>query len=368
MGFNAHVVIGAAGVAMGKGLPVVIQTMWKDRLTGADVAGEGAKRTLARIEGLSDMGCRLLRFAVPDVESAEVLGKLAEKCAMPLVADIHFDYRIALRCLDFPIAKVRINPGNIGSRERVAAVLGKCAGNGVPVRIGVNGGSLSVDLRRRVDAREISKSEALCLSAERELAVFDELGFYNAVVSIKDSSVAETLAANRLFASRMQLPLHIGVTEAGPLIAGVARNAVALSSLLCEDLGDTVRVSLSDTMESEVIAAREILLAARDAGKGAKREGIAGVRIVSCPRCGRCGFDTHYWTAKWQDELYRLKKNISVAIMGCAVNGPGEARDADIGITGSGGKALIFKKGVIVRRIDAADADRAFREELQNVQ
>jgi (E)-4-hydroxy-3-methylbut-2-enyl-diphosphate synthase len=364
MSFNKQIIVGAqagkSSVTLGAGFPVVIQTMWKDKLTRNEIegGGGGAKEILYRIENLADMGCKLLRFAVPDLESAEILGKLAALCAMPLVADIHFDYKIALRCLDFPIAKVRINPGNIGAKERVAAVLDKCRDKNVPVRIGVNAGSLDADLRKRVSEGALSKVEALCQSAERELAIFDEFNFYNVAVSIKTSSVSETIAANRLFASRNELPLHIGVTEAGPLVAGVVRNTAALSELLRSNIGDTVRVSLSDTMENEVIAAREILLAVDG------RTPRTGVRIVSCPRCGRCSFDTHYWTSKWQNELYKLKKDITVAIMGCAVNGPGEARDADLGITGAGGKVLIFKKGTIIRRIDADAADAAFREEL----
>jgi (E)-4-hydroxy-3-methylbut-2-enyl-diphosphate synthase len=362
MPFNKQIILGAgsgkSSVTLGGGFPVVIQTMWKDKLTRKDVEGGGVRETLARIENLAEMGGKVLRFAVPDLESADTLGKLAALCTMPLVADIHFDYKIALRCLDYPIAKIRINPGNIGAKERVAAVLHKCRDKQVPVRIGVNAGSLDADLRKRVGEGALSKVEALCQSAERELAIFDEFNFYHVAVSIKTSSVSETIAANRLFAARNELPLHIGVTEAGPLIAGVVRNTAALCELLRGNIGDTLRVSLSDTMENEVIAAREILLAVDG------RTPSTGVRIVSCPRCGRCSFDTHYWTSKWQSELYKLKKNITVAIMGCAVNGPGEARDADLGITGAGGKVLIFKKGAIIRRIDADDADAAFREEL----
>jgi (E)-4-hydroxy-3-methylbut-2-enyl-diphosphate synthase len=367
---------------MGEGCPVAIQTMWKDKLSDQDIRGEGAKKTITRIEKLNRMGCRLLRFAVPDIESAERLGKLAAMTHMPLVADIHFDYKIALRCLDFPIAKIRINPGNIGSKEKAAQVLNKCADKQVPIRIGVNAGSLSADLRNEVLSGALSKAEALVRSAERELDFFDECNFSDVVVSMKASSARETIEANTLFASSHQIPLHIGVTEAGPLIAGVVRNTAALYHLLCQGTGDTIRVSLSDTMENEVIAAREILLAVDDhlgelsPQKGhtlcgpdkaaAHRAREASVRIISCPRCGRAGFDTHQFTEKRQDELYQLKKNISIAIMGCAVNGPGEARDADLGITGAGDKVLLFKKGTITHSIDRADADRAFREALSD--
>ena len=369
---------GVNKVIIGGGEPILIQTMWKEPLTPACLEGERGRETLARIEGLAALGCGLLRFAVPDEESAETLGRLASMCPTPLVADIHFDYRLALRVLDFPVAKVRINPGNIGGKDRALRVLAKAKDSGVPVRIGVNGGSLPHDLRGELAAGRVSGEEALIQAAARELAVFDEAGFENVVVSMKSSSVSVTVAAARAFAVRRREPLHIGVTEAGPLIAGVVRNTAALYSLLCDGLGDTVRVSLSDTMEKEVIAAREILLAVREsrleAGLDSGRFSTAeGVRIVSCPRCGRCAFDTHGFTERWMPRLYGLRKNITVAVMGCPVNGPEEARAADIGITGAGGKVLIFKHGAVCRRLDvppdpaaaARITDEAFSQELQ---
>jgi (E)-4-hydroxy-3-methylbut-2-enyl-diphosphate synthase len=337
--------------------------------------------------------------------------------SMPLSADIHFDYKIALRCLDFPIAKIRINPGNIGSREKVEMVLSKAAEKKVPIRIGVNAGSLPSDLRPRVDSGELDPSEALVTAAQRELAIFDEFGFRDVIVSMKASSVAETIRANRLLLRSLEAdreasapPLHIGVTEAGPLIAGVTRNAVALCALLSGGIGDTIRVSLSDTMENEVIAGREILALAgelsetaggedpqpetvkaryckKEAGslqtpQGAGLSGIfaplwsknsqirrapRGVTIVSCPRCGRNGFDTHGFTARWLDRLYALKKDCVIAVMGCAVNGPEEARHADLGITGAGDKVLIFRHGKVERTIEASEADTVFAEELEKL-
>ena len=350
-------------VFLGGGFPVLIQTMWKDRLSSADLTGEAAKGIIGRIESLKKMGCGLVRFAVPDIAAAEVLGNLASLVSMPLAADIHFDYKIALRCLDFPIAKIRINPGNIGSRDKVEAVLSKAAALSRPIRIGLNAGSLPQDLRRRVEQGTLERAEALVLAAEREMALFDEAGFSNFLVSMKASSVADTIKANRILAQRTQVPLHVGVTEAGPLIAGVVRNTAALTVLLGEGIGDTLRVSLSDTMENEVIAGREILLAAANiAGKES-----GGVNVVSCPRCGRSAFDTHDFTGRWQARLYALDKNITVAIMGCAVNGPGEARHADLGITGAGNKVLIFHKGKVVRTLDVDEADAAFGEELNSI-
>jgi len=352
-------------VFLGGGYPVVVQTMWKDRLSFSDLEGKAGEALVSRIEALGKMGCGLLRFAVPDLASAEILGNLASMVSIPLVADIHFDYKIALRCLDFPIAKIRINPGNIGGREKVEAVLSKAASKSRPIRIGVNAGSLPSDLQRRIDEASLDRAEAMVLAAERELAIFREFDFKDVLVSIKASEIADTIKANRLFSERTDVPLHIGVTEAGPLIPGVVRNTAVILALLKEGIGSTIRVSLSDSPEKEVIAGLEILRAASDLGAESKSAG--GVRIVSCPRCGRSGFDTHGFTERWQDRLYALDRNITVAIMGCVVNGPGEARQADLGITGAGEKVLIFRKGNVIRTIDAAEADKAFEEELNRL-
>jgi (E)-4-hydroxy-3-methylbut-2-enyl-diphosphate synthase len=361
IGGFAHV--GSVGV--GGDFPVVIQTMWKDRLSLADTEGKAAEELAGRIEGLARMGCGLLRFAVPDLGAAEALGRLASMVTMPLVADIHFDYKIALRCMDFPIAKIRVNPGNIGGRERIRLVLEKAAAKGIPIRVGVNAGSLPPDLRRQVE-EGMGRAEALALAAERELAVFAEFGFDKVLVSMKASGIADTVKANRILAKRTGAPLHIGVTEAGPLVAGVARSAVALAALLAEGIGDTLRVSLSDTVENEVIAGREILAAAAEMAAEAGRLRRPGVTIVSCPRCGRHGFDTHGFTARWMPVLYALDRDITVAVMGCAVNGPEEAKHADLGVTGAGDKVLIFRRGKVVRTLNTAEADGAFMEELEN--
>ena len=352
-------------IILGGGLPPVVQTMWKDRLTYHDLQGDAASSLLARVGQLKKLGCGLLRFAVPDLASAEILGNLASMVSMPLVADIHFDYKIALRCLDFPIAKIRINPGNIGSRDKVEAVLTKAAHNSRPIRIGVNGGSLPKNILKRVDEGSLDSAEALVMAAEQELAIFDEFKFNDVLVSIKASSIADTIRANRIFAERYDIPLHIGLTEAGPLIAGLVRSTAALLDLLADGIGDTLRVSLSDNMEKEIIAAREILKAAGLTAAGLPANGI---QIVSCPKCGRSSFDTHGFTERWQSRLYAMDKNINVAVMGCEVNGPGEASHADLGITGAGNKVLIFSKGKVVRTVEAAEADAAFEEELERVE
>ena len=361
--------IGGAGrtrsLAIGGDAPVSIQTMWKTSLLGADI--QDIARTLGELEQL---GCDIVRFAVPDMESADNLIKLANLTSMPLVADIHFDYKLALRCLDGTIAKIRINPGNIGNRDRVKAVVDKARDTNAAIRIGVNSGSLPRDLQDRIDAVRLSggdmaKERSACLAetAAREVAVFDELSFNRVLVSMKASSVEETVRCNEEFARTHAIPLHIGVTEAGPLIAGVVKSTLAFSRLLSQGLGATIRVSLSDTMENEVVAGREIL------SECGKRSG--GVRIVSCPRCGRNGFDVHGFVSRWQKELLSLKKDLTVAVMGCAVNGPGEGKHADIGITGAGDSILIFRHGKTVRTVSGiegfTDADKAFREELSKL-
>lgn len=343
-------------IAVGGDAPVTIQTMWKEPILDIGENPAHLDSILSRIASLRTLGCDIIRFAVPDMKSAENFVEICRNTSMPLVADIHFDYRLALKCLEGPVAAIRINPGNIGSKERVEAVVDGCREKGVAIRIGVNSGSLPRDLAERVESGEISRAAALSESAARECAAFDELDFSQFVVSMKASSVAETVEANEDFARRFDAPLHIGVTEAGPLITGVVKSTLAFSRLLCEGIGSTVRVSLSSTPENEVVTALEIL---RECGK---RRG--GVRLVSCPRCGRQGFDVHSFMERWQNELLSMKKDITVAVMGCVVNGPGEGRHADIGIAGAGGKAIIFKKGKIVRTVDEKDADNEFRKEL----
>ncbi|MDR0410600.1 MAG: (E)-4-hydroxy-3-methylbut-2-enyl-diphosphate synthase [Treponema sp.] len=354
---------GKDAVFLGKGFPVLVQTMWKDKLTADDIEGEAGCVLIDRIEKLACMGCGLLRFAAPDLEAAQILGRLSEMVPMPLVADVHFDYRIALRVLDFPIAKIRINPGNIGERANVEKTLEKAGAKGVPVRIGVNAGSLPKDLRYKVDAGEIDCAEALAQAAERELAVFEAFQFFDVLVSVKASGIADTIKANRLLRQRTNVPLHIGVTEAGPLVAGTVRSAVSLFTLLREGIGDTVRVSLSDTVENEVIAAREIINAVAES-RGLKPRGVT---ITSCPRCGRAGFDVHSFTRRWMDRLYTERKTATIAVMGCVVNGPGEARHADLGITGVGNKVILFRRGEIVKMVTGSEADAAFEEELEKL-
>ena len=346
-------------IAVGGGEPVSVQTMWKKSIVGLDADSEKREALVEEIHALKGIGCDIVRFAVPDMESARALCAIAAECTVPLVADIHFDYRLALECLRGNVAVIRINPGNIGSRENVEKVVASCREKNAAIRIGVNAGSFPKDLAAKVEAGSMSRAEALSETASREAAVFDELGFTQFVVSMKASSVSETIEANEVFAKKYDIPLHIGVTEAGPLITGIVKSTLAFGALLSKGIGDTIRVSLSSSPENEVIAGREILV------ECGKREG--GVKLISCPRCGRIGFDVHAFVEKWQRELLSLDKNISVAVMGCVVNGPGEGKHADLGIAGSGNKVVIFKKGKIVRTVDAKDADKVFREELDTL-
>ncbi|RPJ05238.1 MAG: flavodoxin-dependent (E)-4-hydroxy-3-methylbut-2-enyl-diphosphate synthase [Spirochaetaceae bacterium] len=333
---------------IGGGFPVTVQTMWKKPLEPVSDA------LLAEINALVVAGCDILRFAVPVIEDAALLGDLQARIDMPLVADIHFDYKIALECMKRGVAKIRINPGNIGDEARVAEVIKAAVDTGTPLRIGVNAGSLPATLRDEPDT-----VKAMLASAELELELLDRHGFKNAVFSFKSSDVSTTIEVNRRFREKYDHPLHLGVTEAGPLVPGIVKNTAALYTLLKEGTGDTIRVSLSADPLQEVLAGREIL---RTAGLSKK-----GLNLISCPTCGRTTFPVRDFYEKVQARLASLDLDICVAIMGCNVNGPGEARHADLGITGAGKYALIFKKGREIRRELIENAVPAFLEELEKL-
>ena len=358
-----EVLIGGKGttkkIIIGGNNPVSVQTMWKDGIV--DVCENPSKldSILKEINNLQMLGCDIIRFAVPDIPSAKSLCEIAARTSMPLVADIHFDYKLALECLKGNVAKIRINPGNIGSFENTKTVVEHCRDKGVAIRIGINSGSLPKDLQEEIACGKISRAQGLCETAVREAEIFDKLNFDQYIVSMKSSDVQETIECNEFYAKKYNNPLHLGVTEAGPLIGGVVKSSIAFSSLLNKGIGDTIRVSLSSLAENEVIAGVNIL---KECGK---RTG--GVTLVSCPRCGRIGFDVHSFVDRWQNKLLSMKKDITVAVMGCVVNGPGEGKHADIGIAGGKDKVIIFKKGEIVRTIDAKDADKVFEEELNSL-
>lgn len=358
-----EVLIGGKGITkkiiIGGNNPVSVQTMWKDGIV--DVCENPSKldSILKEIYNLQMLGCDIIRFAVPDIPSAKSLCEIAARTSMPLVADIHFDYKLALECLKGNVAKIRINPGNIGSFENTKTVVENCRDKGVAIRIGINSGSLPKDLQEQIAVGKISRAQGLCETAVREAEIFEKLNFDQYIVSMKSSDVQETIECNEFYAKKYNNPLHLGVTEAGPLIGGVVKSSIAFSKLLNEGIGDTIRVSLSSLAENEVIAGVNIL---KECGK---RTG--GVTLVSCPRCGRIGFDVHAFVDRWQNRLLSMKKDITVAVMGCVVNGPGEGKHADIGIAGGKDKVIIFKKGEIVRTIDAKDADKVFEEELNSL-
>ena len=346
-------------ISIGGDSPVSLQTMWKDSIVDIPSNPEKLDKILKQINDLQLLGCDIIRFAVPDMESAAGLNLIASKTNMPLVADIHFDYKLALECLKGNVAAIRINPGNIGSIENTRAVIEGCRENGVAIRIGINSGSLPQDLQQQIAVGKISRAQGLCETAVREAEIFDKFNFDQYVVSMKSSDVQETIDCNRFYAQKYNNPLHLGVTEAGPLIGGIVKSSIAFYTLLSEGIGDTIRVSLSAPEENEVVAGLNIL---KECGKRA-----GGIKLVSCPRCGRIGFDVHSFVDRWQNKLLSMNKDITVAVMGCVVNGPGEGRHADLGIAGTKDKVIIFKKGKIVQTVDAKDADKVFEEELNSL-
>ena len=331
--------IKVGGLYIGGDAPIAIQSM-----TNTDT--HDAKATLAQIKKLSEAGCDIVRIAVPDIEAAETVKFLKESgIEIPIVADIHFDYRIALKCAEYGIDKIRINPGNIGDVDRVKAVCDACKSKHIPIRIGVNSGSLEKSILAKYGS---PTPEALCESAMYHLDLLRKFDFNDAVISIKSSDVQGMIKASRLVAKKCDCPLHLGVTEAGSEKFGVIKSAAGIGSLLCDGIGDTIRVSLTDDPVNEIYAAKNIL-------KALEIEGQCGMNIVSCPTCGRTKINLIEIVKKFEDAVALEKLDdlpITVALMGCVVNGPGEAREADIGIAGGVGEAVLFKKGEIVRKTD----------------
>ena len=324
-------------LTIGGNAPVPVQSM-----TNTDPRDRA--KTLGQVRALVSAGCDVIRLAVPDVASASIFSYLKEQgIATPLVADIHFDHKIALEAVAAGADKIRINPGNIGSREKVAEVVRACRTAGVPIRIGVNGGSLEKELLQKYGA---PTAEAIAESALRHAAILEALDFYDTVISVKSSDVPTMIEANRILAQKTDYPLHLGVTEAGGLKRGIVKGAIGIGTLLAEGIGDTVRVSLTADPVEEVRAAREILSAlGLDPG--------AGIDVISCPTCGRTKIDLIPLLAAFEkglDERGLRAKKLKVAFMGCAVNGPGEAREADLGIAGGDGEALLFRHGVTVAK------------------
>lgn len=325
--------VNIGGVKVGGDNQVSIQSM-----TNTDT--RDAKATVSQILKLEDAGCEIIRVAVPDMRAAEAVKEIKQQIHIPLVCDIHFDYRLALECIKNKADKIRINPGNIGSKDRVKAVVEAAKANGVPIRIGVNGGSLEKDILQKYGS---ATAPALVESAMRHIEILDELNFTDVVVSIKMSDVPTMIDAYKRFDKLSDIPLHIGVTEAGTLRRGLIKSAAGIGALLSEGIGDTMRVSLTADPVEEVYAAKEILKV-----MGLRKN---GVELVSCPTCGRTQINLISIANEVDKRLQNINKNIKVAVMGCAVNGPGEARDADIGIAGGKGEGLIFRHGEIIRKV-----------------
>lgn len=326
-------------ITVGGAAPISIQSMLNTEPHDVDAA-------YRQICELRDAGCEIVRLTAPDIESTRTFSELRRRgIDMPLVADIHFNYKIALAAIEAGVSKVRINPGNIGSRDKTREVVLAAKERGVPIRIGVNSGSLEKDILEKYSA---PTAEALAESALMHAGILEELDFHDVILSVKASDVRTMIEANRILAERTDYPLHLGVTEAGAGMRAAVKSSVGIGTLLSEGIGDTVRVSLTEHPKEEIYVAREIL-----SSLGLLSE--SGMDIVSCPTCGRTKIDLIDIVARFEERARAEgidKKNIKVAIMGCVVNGPGEAREADIGIAGGDGCAMLFKKGEIIRKID----------------
>lgn len=332
-------------VAIGGGAPISVQSMTNTKTT--DTAA-----TVAQINALTSAGCDIVRLAVPDMDAAKNLGNIIKKVQVPLVADIHFDYRLALEAIKQGISALRLNPGNIGGEDRVKAVVAEAKKNNIPIRIGVNAGSLDKELLARYGG---VTAEALVESALQHVRILEAQDFYDMKISLKAHDVPLTLDAYKLMSEKVDYPLHLGITEAGTARTGMIKSAVGIGALLAQGIGDTFRISLTGDPVVEVKVANEIL----------KSLGLReyGPTLISCPTCGRTCIDLAGIADQVEERLEGIKRPISIAVMGCVVNGPGEARGADVGIAGGDGVGLVFRKGEIVRKVNEADlVEELFKE------
>ena len=332
-------------ITIGGDSPIVIQSMTNTKTSDA-------KATIAQIKALEKAGCELVRVSVPNNESAQAIGEIISNVDIPVVADIHFDYKLALESIKNGVHGLRINPGNIGNEEKVIQVVNEAKKRNIKIRIGVNAGSLEKDLLDSMGRTP----EAMVESAFRHIKILEKYDFYNTAVSLKASDIETTIKAYELFSSKSDYPLHLGITEAGTLKAGTVKSSIGIGYMLLNGIGDTIRVSLTADPVEEIYVAKEILKSI-----GLDNESI---RIISCPTCARTDIDIIGLAEKVEKVTANIKKNISVAIMGCAVNGPGEARDADLGIAGGKSEALLFKKGQIIRKVDEASIIEVLLEEI----
>lgn len=336
-------------LALGGENPIVIQSMCNTDTR--DVAA-----TVAQIHALEEAGCELVRVAVPDMIAAEAVGKIKEQIHIPLVADIHFDHRLALRVMELGVDKVRINPGNIGDKENICRVVEMAKEKKIPIRIGVNSGSLEKEL---IDKYGGVTPQGLVESALKHVKILEKYEFYDIVVSIKASDVPFSIEAYSLLSQAIPYPIHVGITEAGTPYSGTIKSAVGIGSILAMGIGDTIRVSLTGDPVEEIRAAKEILKSL-----GLRR---FGVEFISCPTCGRTEIDLISIAHEVEEKCRDIHKNIKVAVMGCVVNGPGEAREADLGIAGGKGVGLVFKKGEILRKVPEEELVAALMEEIEKI-
>jgi (E)-4-hydroxy-3-methylbut-2-enyl-diphosphate synthase len=338
------------GIRVGGGAPISVQTMTKTKT--ADVAG-----TVAQIAAAADAGCDIVRVTINDKEAAEAIREIVLQSPIPVVADIHFNHVFALKAVEGNVAKVRINPGNIGSRDRIQQVLRAAQDKGIPIRIGVNSGSLEEDILAK---HGYPTAEALFESALRHVAICDEFGFRDVVISVKSTDVRLMIEAYRLVAQRTDIPLHLGVTEAGTTRVGTIKSAVGIGTLLAEGIGDTIRVSLTDEPVKEVEVGKEIL---RSLGLATRN-----VELIACPTCGRLEVDLFTIMAELERRLEGVKKPVKIAVLGCVVNGPGEASEADIGIAAGKGVGILYRKGEVIRKVKESEIVDVIVEEVHKFQ
>ncbi|MBA4311544.1 MAG: 4-hydroxy-3-methylbut-2-en-1-yl diphosphate synthase [Chlorobiaceae bacterium] len=342
--------VNVGGVLVGGNAPISVQTMTKSKTS--DVAA-----TVAQIKQSAIAGCDIIRVTVNDEPAADAIAEIVKQSPIPVVADIHFNHIFALKSIDANVAKVRLNPGNIGSKDRIHQVLTAAKAKGIPIRIGVNSGSLEEDI---LEKHGYPTAEALFESAMRHVEICDEFNFRDVIISVKSTDVKLMIEAYRLIAQRTDIPLHLGVTEAGPTKIGTIKSAVGIGTLLAEGIGDTIRVSLTDDPVKEVEVGKEILRSLSLATRN--------VELIACPTCGRLEVDLFGIMKELEEKLSGVKKPIKIAVLGCVVNGPGEASEADIGIAAGKGVAILYRKGVVVRKIKEEEIVPAILEEVEKFQ